>query len=382
VSALDAAYLTYTSGTTGSPKGVLIEHRSLCAYLTAAIAAFGLGPGDRVLQFAATSFDASVLEIWGTLCSGATLVLRDDTMIVSPADFLGRCADWGISVLSLPTAYWHAVATAVGNGDAFLPDAVRLTLVGGEAMSVQQAACWQRAAGSRSALVNHYGPAETTVAATWHTVPAAQTIADCSVVSIGRPHAHARCYVLDERQRPTPINVAGELYIGGEGVGRGYLNDASLTAKRFVSDPFFPGAIMYRTGDRARFRADGTIEFLGRIDRQAKLRGFRVEPAEIENVLTQHPSVREVVVDLVTGADGSDRLAAFVRTTATAGELRAFLAARLPNHLMPAQVIPVASIPLTPAWKIDRAALATLADANSSEETLINPITPTDSAQG
>ena len=377
-SASDLAYVIFTSGTTGKPKGAMIEHCNAVAYIEASIPRLGFTSRDRILQFSATSFDGSIIEIWGAFASGATLVLRNDAMIASPSLCLQACAEWGITVLAVSAGYWHEMVAAIAAGEAVVPSSLRTMIAAGETMSMAHVVRWKQTVGETPTLVNAYGPTEATVVAAFYDVPPLDRLDTSAPVSIGRPLANARCYILDQQGAPVPIGVAGEIAIGGASVGRGYVGDDALTASRFVSDPFGPpGSRMYRTGDRARFRPDGTIEFLGRIDRQLKLRGFRVEPGEIENALLQHPAVREAVVIDVSDPPGVTRLAAFVTTEAPAAELRAFASAALPNHMVPASIIPIDAIPLTPERKTDRAALRALAaSAAVTESSFVEPTTP------
>lgn len=376
--AADLAYVIYTSGTTGMPKGAMIEHCNAVAYIEASIPRLGFTSRDRILQFSATSFDGSIIEIWGAFASGATLVLRNDPMIGSPSVFLKTCADWHITVLAVSAGYWNELVSAIAAGDAVVPPSLRTMIAAGETMSMAHVVRWKHAVGETPTLVNAYGPTEATVVAAFYDVPPLERLDTSAPVSIGRPLANARCYILDQRGAPVPIGVPGEITIGGASVGRGYVGDDTLTAARFVCDPFGPpGSRMYRTGDRGRFRPDGTIEFLGRLDRQVKLRGFRVEPGEIENALLQHPAVRAAVVIDVADPTGAIRLAAFVTTDAPVAELRAFASAALPPHMVPASIIPVDTIPLTPERKTDRAALRALAaNAAATETSFVKPARP------
>ncbi|HEY2739678.1 MAG TPA: amino acid adenylation domain-containing protein, partial [Thermoanaerobaculia bacterium] len=295
----NAAYVIYTSGSTGWPKGVVVEHRSLAAYTRDATAAYGIGPRDRVLQFASLGFDTSAEEIWPALTSGATLVLRDPEMIASVPRFVFALDDLAVSVLNLPTAYWHELAE--GLDEAPLPETLRRVILGGEAARAALLPGWRlSAAGSENqvALVNTYGPTEATIVTTRWEVSSPATIPE--TIPIGRPIAGARVYVVDRRSQPVPQGVAGELWIGGAGLARGYLGRPDLTAAAFVPDPFSgeSGARLYRSGDLVRFRDEGILEFLGRIDQQVKIRGFRVEPGEIESALLAHPEVRSAAVVL------------------------------------------------------------------------------------
>jgi amino acid adenylation domain-containing protein len=357
------AYIIYTSGSTGNPKGVAVEHRSLVNFVEAAVAAYEIKPGDRVLQFASLSFDLSAEEIYPALICGATVVLRTDEMISSPRDFLNQCDAWRVTVLDLPTAYWHELTDALDQEGVTLPASVRLVIIGGEKALLERVRVWQRFAGESVRLVNSYGPTETTVVATMCDLRQHHGNGLLQNVSIGRPILNTTVFVLDELQRPVPIGVRGELYIGGAGVARGYLNRPELTAEKFVSDPFSKDATakLYRTGDVVRYSADGNIEFVGRVDNQIKIRGFRVELGEIEEALRNHPGVTDSVVVLFEDDAGDKRLVAYVvpasQSQLTLTELRNFLKAKLPSYMLPAALETIAALPLMPNGKIDRRAL-------------------------
>ncbi|MBW8849060.1 MAG: amino acid adenylation domain-containing protein, partial [Burkholderiales bacterium] len=253
------AYVIYTSGSTGRPKGVMVEHASLCNQVAALQSRYGLNAQDRVLQFAPFTFDMSVEEIFGALCSGATLVLRTYAWVADAAAFWAQCERHGVTVANLPVSFWQLLAR---DQQARIPLCVRQIMIGGEAVSDEAVQRWHQREGWRPVLFNAYGPTEATVNATVHrTEPGSRR--GC----IGRPLANTRMYVLDAIGQPVPIGVAGELHIGGVQVARGYLNRAQLTAERFVSDPFVAQpARLYKSGDLARWRDDGTLEFLGRND--------------------------------------------------------------------------------------------------------------------
>jgi amino acid adenylation domain-containing protein len=345
----DLAYVIFTSGSTGEPKGVEITDRSLSNYTNFAAARFGLTPHDRALQFAALTFDTAVEEVFPTLVSGATLVLRDDEMLVSPEAFADAVAARRISVINLPTSYWHVLATA----GTRMPDSVRLVIVGGEEMRRDLVARWCAANRPDVALLNGYGPTEATVVATMADVPRAE---HHGPVSIGQPVWNAEVHVVDASGRIAPAGHAGELVVGGAGLARGYRNDPASTAARFIAHPLTPGSRLYRTGDRGRIRADGAIEFLGRLDDQIKIRGFRVEPGEVASRLRQHPAIDDAVVVAVAGEGGAELQAFLVVKGAaplTGREIRTHLRERLPEYMMPRTFFVIPEIPRTPSGKPD-----------------------------
>ena len=362
--AANAAYVIYTSGSSGRPKGVEVPRGALDRYTATVRAELGLMPRDRVLQFASPSFDTAAEEIFPCLTSGAAVVLRTDAMLASPRDFCARCREWGVTVLDLPTAYWGDLAAALDAGEAELPASVRIVLIGGEQATVETLTAWRRGAGAGVRLINTYGPTEATIVATSCELTAASTAPDAAwEVPIGSPIPEASVYVVDERQLPVPPGVAGELLIGGGGLARGYLGRPDLTAERFLPDPFGeePGARLYRSGDLVRFASDGRLRFLGRTDRQVKVRGFRIELAEIEAALRQHPAVRAAAAGVWSGPEGEPRLHAHVVSDPgqepTTSELRRFLKERLPDYMLPAGFTALASLPLNASGKLDSRAL-------------------------
>ncbi|MET8222753.1 non-ribosomal peptide synthase/polyketide synthase [Streptomyces sp. NPDC005301] len=351
------AYVIYTSGSTGTPKGVVVTHRGLAGFAAAAAERYAAGPGDRVLQFASPSFDASVLELCVSLLTGAALVTGEEGPLVGER-LAAVLAERAITHTLIPPA---ALATVPPETSAALPH-LRTLIVGAEACPADLVQRW--APGRR--MINSYGPTEATVVATW-TGPLTP---EAAAPPIGRPAGATRVYVLDAARRPVPPGVTGELYVAGPGLARGYLNRPGLTAQRFTADPFgAPGERMYRTGDLVRWGADGRLRFAGRADEQIKLRGFRIEPGEIESALRRSPLVRDAVVVVRGEGTGDDRGAGHGRLVAYVvpardtpdrlplAELREHLTGLLPPHMVPSVFVPLAELPLTPNGKLDRRAL-------------------------
>jgi amino acid adenylation domain-containing protein/thioester reductase-like protein len=291
------AYLIYTSGSTGTPKGVMIPHQAVVNYIEAAGQIYDIKPDDRILQFASIGFDAAAEEIFPTLGRGATLVLRSDTMLNSIPEFWQQCDRLQLTVLDLPTAFWHQLTAAIAS--ASLPNSLRLVIIGGETADPERLQVWQQHY-PQVRVVNSYGPTETTIVATLCEVSGANAFTTTTRVSIGQAVPNLQTYVLDALLQPVPVGIPGELYIGGIGVARGYWQRPDLTATQFIPHPFIQraGDRLYKTGDRVRYRPDGHLEFLGRSDDQVKLRGFRIELGEIETLLKQHPAVQDAVVAL------------------------------------------------------------------------------------
>ncbi|MGH7794614.1 MAG: amino acid adenylation domain-containing protein [Candidatus Binatia bacterium] len=374
------AYVIYTSGSTGRPKGVEVTHGALTNFIGSASDTLSLGPRDRVLQFASISFDTAVEEIFPCLIRGATLVLRTDSMLDSVSRFLQRCRDWEITVLDLPTAYWHELTETLCREGLSLPQSLRLVIIGGERALRERLVQWQSAVGGRVRLLNTYGPTEGTVVSTmWDITGWDPVVASLQEVPIGRPISNIQTYILDERLNPTPIGVPGELHIAGAGLARGYLNRPDLTAEKFIPNPFNDqaGARLYKTGDLARYLPDGNMEFLSRIDHQVKIRGFRIEPGEIEAVLRQHPAVRGVLVMAPEDDSIGHRLVAYVvpdRDVSTSvSDLRNSLKEKLPDYMVPSAYVFLESLPLTSTGKVDRSALPAPDQSRPEQE---NPFVP------
>ncbi|GAA2465339.1 hypothetical protein GCM10023100_76370 [Actinocorallia cavernae] len=348
----DLAYVLHTSGSTGRPKGVAVGHAALAHFVAAATHRYGLRRKDRVLQFAPPHFDASVEEIFLTLCAGATLVVRTDDMTDSVPDFLDACARLRVSVLDLPTAYWHELAHAVSTGTAALPEGVRTVVIGGEPALPERVERWRESVGTSVTLLNTYGPTEATVVA---------TVADLSApglaagdVPIGLPLPGTRAAVVD-----------GELYLLGPTLADGYRGDLPDGARFAPLTALADAPRAYRTGDLVRIGADGQLRHLGRADAEFKISGHRVQPAEVENALLTHSGIREAAVAGQVLPDGTRRLVAHVVAPAvadapapSAAEIRDHLRARLPAAMVPSAVEVVDRLPRTGSGKIDRAALA------------------------
>ncbi len=350
------AYIIYTSGSTGVPKGVEIEHSSLTNYVSFAVERFRLRPGDRVLQFASLSFDTAAEEVFSTLTAGATLVLRSEDMIGTAETFLARCREWNLTVLDLPTAYWHELVEAASAERLELPPSLRMMIVGGERALPERFLQWQKLANGRVEFLNGYGPTEATIAATfWN--GAAEGEGLLSTVPVGRPINNVRAYVLDGTGEPVPTGFVGELYIGGVGLARGYRKRPELTRARFLPDRFTGDGRLYRTGDRVRYRPDGVLEYLGRIDGQVKVRGFRVELGEVEAALGRIPGVREAAVRAREAAPGETRLTGYIVrdpiTPLTLSQLRRMLSETLPSHMIPSFFVSLEKLPRTAGGKVD-----------------------------
>lgn len=351
------AYVIYTSGSTGVPKGVRVPMRALASHASAIIAEFGLGPTDRGLQFASLSFDVAIEEMLPTLIAGGKVILRNDAMAGSVAAFLAEVEARRVTVLNLPTAFWHVLVDDMARSSRRLPPDVRLVVVGGEQINPRALATWQRIAPDVRWL-NGYGPTETTITCTLHEPG---RISPGEDIPIGRPTAHARAYILAADGSLAPRGANGDLWIGGPAVSDGYIGREDQTAQSFRPDRFVGNGRMYRSGDRARWRTDDTLCFLGRRDRQVKLRGFRIDLRHVERVLEKDASVGRAVARVhdmgtptarllawVTGAEGLD--------LPDAAALRKSVARLLPPHMLPT-IVAVEDLPRTPGGKVDVAAL-------------------------
>jgi surfactin family lipopeptide synthetase A len=355
------AYVIYTSGSTGKPRGVLLTHGGLVNHNVAASKLFGLTPADRMAQFASISFDIAVEEIFPTWMAGGALVVREEDASLAVGDFLRWVDEKRVTALDLPTAYWHELVRELSESALSLPKSLRIVIVGGEKASSAAFATWRKIAGSRVRWINTYGPTETSVIVTSFEPKASEEIPP--VLPIGRPIANTRIYILSKNLQALPVGIAGDLYVAGPGLARGYWNRPEITAEKFVRDPFSQesGARMYKTGDLARYLGSGEIEFAGRTDDQVKIRGYRVELEEIEAVLGSHSGIREVVVVARENASGEKSLVAYLvpsrEQVPTAGELRSYLKQKLPHYMVPPAFVLLEAMPKTPNGKVDKRAL-------------------------
>ncbi|MFJ3793954.1 amino acid adenylation domain-containing protein [Kitasatospora sp. NPDC090091] len=345
------AFLVYTSGSTGRPKGVAIGHRALVRTVRAG-SHLALGPDDRVAFAASPVFDAATFEVWATLVAGAALVITPPDVVLSPDALAGHLERHGVTTLFLTTALFNQVVRERPRALA----ALRTVLFGGEAADPSAVGALLAGPGPER-LLHMYGPAESTTFATWHRVDGSDRGA--GGVPIGLPVDNTTAYVVDERLRPVPVGVVGELLLGGAGLARGYAGAPGRTAERFLPDPFGPpGGRVYRTGDLVRWDAGGRLEFVGRADGQVKVRGFRVEPGEVEGAVRRHPAVRDTVVVARPDRSGALALVAYVvGDRAGLDGLSGFLGEHLPAYLVPSAVMVLDELPLTRNGKVDRAAL-------------------------
>lgn len=356
-----AAYIIYTSGSTGSPKGVLITHYNVTRLLAATAPRFHFDEKDVWTLFHSFAFDFSVWEIWGALLDGGRLVVVPYWVSRRPEAFFELLCHEQVTILNqTPSAFRQLSQVAQSPmADCRLP--IRQVIFGGEALEVQSLEGWARQYGEVQ-LVNMYGITETTVHVTYRRL-GSEEISQCRGSVIGRPIADLQLYLLDGNQQPVPVGVAGEMYVGGAGLARGYHNRAELAAERMVPDGFGQnsGGRLYRSGDLARYKADGDIEYLGRIDKQVKVRGFRIEPGEIESALRQYSGVKEAVIVVREDAPGEKRLVGYLVTqsdwTFSVSELRNHLKASLPDYMIPAAFVQVEALPLTANGKLDWRAL-------------------------
>jgi amino acid adenylation domain-containing protein len=372
------AYVIYTSGSTGTPKGVMIEHRNAVNYLNWARAEYRLTSGAGAPVNTSFAFDATVSSLLGPLVSGGRVDLLPEGDRELPA--LAEALEAGRHYAIVKLTPSHLQALQQLRPSAARNEAAGAFVIGGEALAAHHVAFWRdRAPGIR--LINEYGPTEATVGMVVYEVTP-DTPRNGSV-PIGRPIWNTRIYLLDDQRRPVARGAEGEIYIGGAGIARGYLNRPELTAERFIASPFVEGDRLYKTGDLGRYAQDGTIAFLGRIDEQIKISGFRIEPGEIEAALKLDPAVRDAFVMAREDAPGDRRLVAYVAPASASGgvqDLRAFLEAKLPAYMVPSAFVFIDSFPLTTNGKLDRNALPAPQTRSASDAPYAAPGTPTEEA--
>ncbi len=359
----DPAYIIYTSGSTGKPKGVIVCHKSVVNYADTRRLTYEVTPEDRFLQFASISFDIAVEEVYTTHLTGAALILRTEAM-VDMHELLQRCHEWEITLVHLSAAYWHELVLALERGVGTLPPSLRMMIVGGDKVLPERVATWLQLTGASPRLMQSYGPTEVTVNATTlemsHMEVAEGVLPD---ITLGWPIRNMQAYILNKYQEPVPVGVLGELYLGGIQVAQGYLNRPELTADCFVKIPWLNNVAdrLYKTGDLVKHRSDGRIEFIGRMDFQLKIRGYRVEPSEIQMILNQISSVQESLVIAADDKFGMKQLIAYcvpiAGETLTSAELNGHLKESLPEYMIPSSFVILEAFPITQNGKINRQAL-------------------------
>ena len=356
----------------------MIPHRALVNHATAIRRRYALKPSDRVLQFASLSFDVAAEEIFPTWAAGATVVFRSGEAI-GVAEFERLLEQGRPTVINLPSAFWHEWVSELSRSGRTPGASLRLVVAGSERVLPERLHWWRQHVPSAIRWMNGYGPTETTITATLYE-PVEGDPPPSATVPIGRPIANVRAYVVDVFGGLCPVGAAGELWIGGEGVARGYFGQPELTRERFLPDPFGPtGGRVYRTGDRVRYLSDGNLEFLGRLDGQVKVRGFRIELGEIESVLDQHPGVREAAA--AAWEEGSEtRLAAYVvlepDSPVSTAELKAYVKERLPAYMVPSAIAILDALPRTGSGKVDRQRLPEPGRTRGTDEAFVAPRTP------
>lgn len=364
----DVAYIMYTSGSTGEPKGVMVSHYGLLNHTLAALNLFKLNDNDRVLQFSSICFDIAIEEIFPTLLSGAMLILRDKNIVETTDNFSNFIQKNKITVLNLPTAYWHEWVNSMNEGET-LPKNLRLTVIGGESASWKLYEKWLSHSNNQIELINTYGPTETTVTATYFKPNPNDKYTS---MPIGKPITNVEVYILDENQLPVPIGVPGELYIGGPGVALGYINKPKHTLEKFIPNPLKADrGVIFRTGDLVKYMPDGNIQFLKRVDNQIKIRGYRIELEEVKRAIEGLDEVDQAVV-YVKEIKGLKQLVAYLvlnnKFNISALELRSKLQKYLPEYMIPVDFYKIERVCLTNNGKID---YEKLPDTPISAKTLI-----------
>ena len=368
------AYVIYTSGSTGKPKGVQIHHRAVVNFLCSMRESLGMNANDTLLAVTTLSFDIAVLELLLPLTVGARVVIASSDVAADGALLANAITDTNITFMQATPASWRLLLESGWQGK----DDLKI-LCGGEALTPDLA---EKLIKRSSQVWNLYGPTETTIWSTLYQVISAGNQRVSNTVPIGRPIANTQIYILDANLQPIPIGVIGDLYIGGDGVSRGYLNRSELTAERFIPNPFAASSTIYKTGDLARYLPDGNIEFFGRSDQQVKVRGFRIETGEVEVALAAHPSIQQAVVVAWNEKSSEASLVAYLvavegEEDANSSQLREFLRQKLPDYMVPSIFVHLDSLPLTPNGKVDRKALPPPTQARSDlRAPFVAPRTP------
>ncbi|MFI6028102.1 amino acid adenylation domain-containing protein [Amycolatopsis magusensis] len=356
----DLAYVVYTSGSSGTPKGVMIEHRNLAYIADAWNRRYDLaGRQLRFVSVTTLAVDLFFSDLLRSAFFGGTMIIAPDEVVTDPARLLDLIEERDGTAIELVPSLANALVTELTDRGTRLPR-MGLVSVGSEGWRAEDCARLLDRVGPGSLVVNAYGSTEITVDSTIHQLDSAESARRTPIVPIGRPLANTRVYLVDRELRPVATGIPGEIVVGGDGVGRGYWNRPDLTAQRFFDNPFGDGGRVYRTGDRGRYLPDGTLEFLGRVDDQVKIRGFRIEPGEVEAVLAEHPRLRHVAVVARADEDGKPRLVAYLvpgEAAPTTASLRSFVEQRLPEYMVPSVFVTLDELPLTPSGKVDRRAL-------------------------
>lgn len=362
VAMAETAVILYTSGSTGQPKGVRLGQQGLYNYTHSAIEQFALSSNDNVLQFASLGFDTSLEELCPIQLVGGTLILRTEAALNSVQAFITFCQTHALTVLDLPTAFWHTLIIEMERDRSLqLPNTVHTIIIGGEKAAPEHLATWQQIAPATINLINTYGPSEATVVATACAIAGPKATANAHLAPIGKAVASTELYVVDQYNHPTPVGVPGELLIGGPQVALGYVGREEETAVKFITNPFTENGRLYRTGDRVRFLEDGVLQFVGRTDRQVKIRGFRIEPDTIEHVLNQHEAIADTAVSTQTDVQNNPQIVAYLipknGTLPDQQALSTYVRQQLPAYMVPAAFMTVETFPKTNNGKIDYRAL-------------------------
>jgi amino acid adenylation domain-containing protein len=358
----ETAVILYTSGSSGQPKGVCLPHQALHSYTRTAIDGFQLTSSDNMLQFASIGFDTSLEEMCPTHLTGGTLILRSEESLNSIQAFINFCHAYQITVLDLPTAFWHTLTIEMQRDPALqLPAGIRLIVIGGEKASPEHLSTWRMVAPKKISLLNTYGPTETTIVAVNCVIAGPNAVVRSELAPIGKPVASARVYVVDQYNQLTPVGIPGELLIAGPQVASGYVGLAEETAVKFTPDPFTETGNVYRSGDRVRFLDDGILQFMGRTDRQIKIRGYRIEPETLEQLLNQHEAIADTAVTTQPDSQNQPQIVAYLipqnDSIPDQQTLITYLRQQLPTYMMPAAFVALDTFPKTSNGKINYRAL-------------------------